>query len=121
MSKRSGIEERFVAAAALAGRNRGVSLGGKTRELAEKHTSEQLREMSTSEAPAEAGRKKRGRKAVGVKLDLLLRDQPVAGCPRTGTHSGNHPFPCRNPTLSRLVPFSQGKGGSNDDEGRQTS
>lgn len=40
MAKRPGIEERSVAAAALAGRDRDVSLGGKARELAEKHTSE---------------------------------------------------------------------------------
>lgn len=62
MSKRRGIEERSVAAAALAGRDSGVSVGGKARELAEKHSSEELRQMSTSEAAAEARRKKRGRK-----------------------------------------------------------
>ncbi|MDR6831506.1 hypothetical protein J2X48_005197 [Bosea sp. BE271] len=59
MAKQPGIEERSVAAAALTGRDR-ISLGGKARELAEKHTSEELREMSTSEAAAEARRKKRG-------------------------------------------------------------
>lgn len=61
MRKKRGIEERAVAAAALAGREKGVAIGGRARELAEKHSSAELREMSTSEAAMEARAKKQGR------------------------------------------------------------
>lgn len=58
MEKPKGREERAVAAAALAGKKMGVSLGGKARDLAEKHSSAELREMSTSEAAVEARKEK---------------------------------------------------------------
>ncbi|MGF7056201.1 hypothetical protein GGC47_005417 [Bosea sp. OAE752] len=58
MGEHDRREKRAVASAALAGRQKGVSLGGQARELAEKHTSAELREMSTSEAAAEEKDKK---------------------------------------------------------------
>ena len=59
MTQRPGIQERAVAAAALAGREQGVSLGPKAAQLAERHSLEDLREMSTSDAAAEARAQKR--------------------------------------------------------------
>lgn len=61
MANQRGREDRAVAAAALAGRENGVAIGGRARELAENHTSAELREMSTSDAAAEARARKRSR------------------------------------------------------------
>ncbi|WP_156407142.1 hypothetical protein [Bosea sp. Root670] len=58
MAKQQGREKRAVAAAALAGRQKGVRLGATARELAEKHTSAELEHMAQSEAAAEAKAKK---------------------------------------------------------------
>ncbi|MEZ2410644.1 hypothetical protein AB6806_28000 [Bosea sp. RCC_152_1] len=62
----TSVTSRFLsleAAAALPGRQKGVALGGKARELAEKHTSAQLTEIAQSEAAAEAKAKKAGLKS----------------------------------------------------------
>jgi hypothetical protein len=53
-----GIEERAVATAALAGRTKGISLGPEARKLAEKHSSDELREKKKSDASKTAEKRK---------------------------------------------------------------
>lgn len=53
--------ERAIASAALAGRKKGVPLGGRARKLAERCSSEELEELSSSEAAKKADQdRKRG-------------------------------------------------------------
>lgn len=49
-----GIAERARAAAALAGREKGVPLGPEVEKLAESHSTEELRELAKSDAAKEA-------------------------------------------------------------------
>jgi len=54
-----GIAERARAAAALAGREKGVPLGPEVEKLAESHSTEELRELAKSDAAKEAENRRR--------------------------------------------------------------
>ena len=54
MDGKKGIADRAAATAALAGQLAGIPLGEQARALAERHSADELREMSRSEAAEEA-------------------------------------------------------------------